>query len=182
MKTRVAGMGLILLMTTPAWAQNLYQPAPNGANPLGGSELGYTASRTASGVPVWTAQDVQALCESRFPNQMNSIRSCMERNNGKVGRPQSPGDMQALNMSRNAAKKAPPAQPVPSAAMPAPAARPAVPPPMAQMRAMPVNPAEPVAAPPPVDDHPELKPLDPNNPALAPLGWKPPQEPAPEGQ
>lgn len=98
----------LALLASPAFAQTYtaqpYQPYQEPSRVLG----------SLDGAPRWTAADVQALCETRWPGQLNSIRDCTTRNQSKIGRNMTPADQQEVNLNK---KPAPmpmqaPAQPV----------------------------------------------------------------------
>jgi len=96
----IAAAAALFVLSAPAFAQIYTQPAQQYNQPsrtLGSSDA----------APRWTAQDIAAMCEARWPGQPNSSRDCIARNQSKVGRNQTPADMQQLNLNRKPAPVAP---------------------------------------------------------------------------
>jgi hypothetical protein len=46
----------------------------------------------------WTCQEVSRFCEGRWAEQNKKIRSCIRRNQRKIGREKMPGEMQELEV------------------------------------------------------------------------------------
>jgi|GEM_PF-4566537 len=55
---------------------------------------------------LWTADDVKTACEGRWRGQARPIQTCITRNQRKIGRPQTLGELQELQAQRSGAPAA----------------------------------------------------------------------------
>jgi len=93
MKIKIAFGVLCLTFAFPGFAA-----AQNSAIGLGSS----------APVRKWTAQDVQTMCKSRWGDQTHGSDSCIKRNKGKIGHPETVGEMQGINALQPDAPQAKP--------------------------------------------------------------------------
>ena len=76
----------------------------NAANALPQSTItlkkdGYMGSRPPE--TLWTCQEVSRMCESLWKEQKKKVESCISRNQRKIGREKTPGEIQELEVINN---------------------------------------------------------------------------------
>jgi hypothetical protein len=74
------------------------QPAPNN----NGGQNGQQQSHNSNLPTRWTQNDVVLYCHSRFglDDQSHGFKSCVERNTGKVGRPETNAEIEEINAAK----------------------------------------------------------------------------------
>ncbi len=60
---------------------------------------GYMGSRPPEAL--WSCQEVSRMCESLWKQQTKKVESCISRNQRKIGREKTPGEIQELEVINN---------------------------------------------------------------------------------